>query len=299
MTKSLVRFTIKSLRRSKKIYFLLAITLLIVIVVYTTNTYSNMTRKYKKLLKENYKFCLSLLAYEKNINLYYKFIDLINKYENAKENMFSKSQISVKISNFGTTKDEIIRNFSELAQYAKDNNVFIWMAALYQKTVDVEYSIYKTMCEKYDNIGLTLSCSHSSMNDRVDEILKNNGHVRLVKGLYKGDITDDKEIKRIYVENANKLCNSNTYQCICTHDFNIINNLNLYHNKNLELSFYYTNFKYVQKNLKKYNIKVEKISFYSAYGNKFKGLFHSLSEFKLSYYDKNRLLLSPFNYLLN
>ena len=293
---------IKSRSNTGNIFNIICIILFVIILVaffvFTNNSYNDMIYKYKLILNNNYKSCLSMLSYEKDIEFYYEFINLINKYEEEK-NMFSKSQISIKIINFGNEADKINENITELVKYAKNKNVFVWISALYQNTINDEYDIYKSLSKNYDNIGLTLSCSHSSVSNKVDEILNDNGHIRLVKGIYKGDITDDNKIRDVFVKNANKLCNSNDYQCICTHDFDIINNLNLYNNKNIELSFYYTNLKYVKQNLKKYNIVVKNISFYFAYGSKIQGLIYSLSEFKLSYYDKKRFFFAPLNYLLN
>ena len=107
--------------------------------------------------------------------------------------------------------------------------------------MDDEYKIYNKLRQTYNNVGITLSCSHGSVSKKVDDILKFNGNIRLVKGLYKGDITNDNQIKQIFITNAKKLCKSSNYQCICTHDFNILTNLELTNNKYLELAFYFKN----------------------------------------------------------
>ena len=92
----------------------------------------------------------------------------------------------------------------------------------------------------------------NALNSREDLFTLLKIWKQSTKGGTIGDITNDQSIKKIYIKNAIKLCNSNNYQCICTHDFSIINNLDIYKNKNLELSFYYRNFNYVKKNIKKY-----------------------------------------------
>ena len=214
--------------------------------------------------------------------------------------IFKKRRQSIgKENDFGNNNDIIIKNIKEFLKKANDSDIFIWISALYKDTIKMEYTLYKELFKEYKNLGLTLSCSQSSVSKTVDEILLNNGHVRLVKGLYKGDITNDQSIKKIYIKNAIKLCNSNNYQCICTHDFSIINNLDIYKNKNLELSFYYRNFNYVKKNIKKYEIKVKYISFYYAYGIKIRGLFYKRNKSKLPYYIKKRIYLAPYHNLIN
>jgi len=227
--------------------------------------------------------------------LYYNFIDLIDSNEKSK-NMFLKSKISIKINYFGDNKDISLKEFSNICAYAKKRNVFIWISCLYDTTLVEEYNIYNILHEKFNNVGITLSCSHSSISEKVDKILKNNGHIRLVKGLYKGDISNHFIINRLYIDNAKKLCNSINYQCLATHDFKILNQLDLNKNKNLELSFYFRNMVYAQTNLIKHNISVDNISMYVVYGNKLLSIYDK--RIKLPYYHKKKILFNPFHKMI-
>ena len=279
------------------IYFVILIILIMLFFFKINNNLNDINYKYNKSICNNFTTCLSVLTHEKNKNyLYKKYIQLFNQNESSND-FFKKSKISIKIIHFGNNNKDIINNLSKLCEYALNKNIFVWISALYETTLNDEYYIYKQLHKKFPNIGLTLSCSHSSVSDKVNEILSFNGYIRLVKGTYKGNIYNDQYIKKIFIHNANKLSNSNDYHCICTHDFEILRHLNLQKNKQLELSFYFMNMIYVKQNLIKYNINVNNISLYTAYGNKFKTLFDK--KIKIPYFYKKILLMNPFHNLFN
>ena len=284
--------------RKNILYFIcLFIILIYVYIEYIVINYKDIKKRYYKLRSKKYYACISILEHsiEKCFLLNYKYLDLIDDTEKSK-NMFLKSKISLKTNFENKTKEEILKKLTKLCSYAKEHNIFIWLSAVYETTLDDEYYYYNEISKNFNNIGITLSCSHSSISKKIDKILQNNGTIRLVKGLYKGDISNDFKINQLYLENAKKLCNSNNYQCLATHDFNILNKLNLNKNKNLELSFYFNNLNYVEYELKKNNICVENISFYIAYGNKIYSLFDK--KMKLPYYHKKKILFNPFHKLL-
>ena len=283
-----------------KIFYLILI-IFIIIILYNQLyiNYNTIIKKYNIIRDNDFYSCLSYLSTisDRHIGMYYKYIDLINSNEKS-TNMFYKSKISVKINFFSDDKDITLKYFTKLCKYAKKYNIFIWISALYESTLDIEYDIYNQLSINYDNIGITLSCSHDSVNKKVTHILNNksNAHIRLVKGIYKGTVTNNNRIKQIFINNAKKICKSNNYHCICTHDFYILNKLNLYNNKNLELSFYFKNIKYVQTNLIKYNINVKNISIYIVSGNKLLSIFDN--NIKLPYYHKKKILLRPYHNMI-
>ena len=282
---------------NKIIYFVFLIITIVLFFFKLNNNFNDINYKYNKSVNNNFKTCLSVLPTEKNKNyIYNKYIQLFNKNE-ITNNFFKKSKISIKIIDFGNNNKDIINNMSILFEYAIQNNIFIWISALYENTLNDEFYIYKELNKKFPNVGLTLSCSHSSVSDKVNEILSFNGYIRLVKGTYKGNIHNDQYIKKLFIKNAIKLCNSNYYHCICTHDFEILSNLNLQKNKKIELSFYFRNIKYVKKNLIKYNINVNNLSLYAAYGNMFTTFFNK--NIKIPYFYKKKILMNPFYNLFN
>ena len=285
----------------KMIFFCIFIIIVIFLIFYikieTVITFDKIKSSYNIVRSKNYYICFSILEYlSKNFcSINYKYLDFIDSKEKT-TNMFLKSKISIKINKLGKTEDEILEKLNNLCSYAKKRNIFIWISALYKDTLDDEYYYYNKLRERFNNVGITLSCSHSSVSKKVDSILQNNGNIRLVKGTYNGDISNYFTINNIFLENAKKLCNSNNYQCIATHDFHILSKLNLNKNKNLELSFYFKNIEYVEKQLNKNKIIIKNISFYSVYGNKIITFFDE--KIKLPYYYKKKILFRPFhNYI--
>ena len=286
---------------NKKIIFFVIFIIIIISILCVKNTtiitFDKIESSYNIIRNKNYYICLSILEYlsKKFFSINYNYLDLINVKEKTTD-MILKSKISIKINKLGKTEDKILDKLNNLCSYAKERNIFIWISALYKNTLDDEYYYYNKLREKFNNVGITLSCSHSSVSKKVDSILQNNGNIRLVKGTYNGDISNYFTINNIFLENAKKLCNSKNFQCIATHDFHILSKLNLNKNKNLELSFYFKNIKYVDEQLNKNNIIVKNISFYSVYGNKIITFFDE--QIKLPYYYKKKILFRPFhNYI--
>ena len=195
-----------------KIFILIIFIIIIFIIIILYNqlyiNYNTIIKKYNIIRDNDFYACLSYLSTvtDTDIEMYYRYIYLINSNEKS-TNMFYKSKISIKINFFSDDKDITLKYFTKLCEYAKKYNVFIWISALYESTLDMEYNIYNELSKKYDNIGITLSCSQSSVNDKVTEILnnKNNAHIRLVKGIYKGNITNDNKIKQLFINNAKNI----------------------------------------------------------------------------------------------
>ena len=95
------------------------------------------------------------------------------------------------------------------------------------------------------------------------------GHVRLVKGIYEGDVYDSKQIDEIYITNAKKLIDSGYYHTIASHDFKILNSLHDYHckfNDYIEVAYFYNSYDFVNYNLEKSPIKTRFMSFYVFHG---------------------------------
>ena len=113
---------------------------------------------------------------------------------------------------------------------------------------------------------MTIASSNKRCDELVDNILSLNGHIRLVKGLYTRNEKEWDIISHRFLENSKKLINSNLYHTIATHDFEIINSLDLT-SPNIEYSFYFSSLKYIKHQIKKYKINFTNKSLYISSGD--------------------------------
>ena len=106
----------------------------------------------------------------------------------------------------------------------------------------------------YRNVGLTLATYNKSAYAKIAEILQQGGNIRLVKGLYSGDITDWDAVTDNYLKCAKILIDSKTRHTIATHDFEILSKL-YYYSPNfvntINLAFFYDAESYVNSMLSK------------------------------------------------
>jgi hypothetical protein len=223
--------------------------------------------------------------FNKNNNDYmeiFNMINFINKRDSDKT-IFERSKISIKIRQLSKTHKEQQKILEEIVNYAYNKNVFIWISAVLPSDLHDEYHSYLNLIKKgYTNIGLTLATYHSSVSKKIDKILLQNGHIRLVKGYYYGDIKDWNIVTNLYYLNAKKLIQSNNYHTLATHDFNILNKLkkedSIYFDK-MELAFFYSYLDYAINNTKEFN---NNKSLYLSYGNKLLYLFDNIHIIDLS-----------------
>ena len=262
--------------------FLIFILFLLLLFVHLNylNLYSILNQnKINNAYSNNFSLSLSLLPYFNSDNEdykeYYKMIDFIAKNEPNK-NIFKRSKISIKITHLAKEPQDQWILLHNIVNYAKDRNVFVWISAVLSSDRDREYAYYKKLKHlNYQNVGLTLSTYHKNVSEKVDDILRMNGHIRLVKGYYFGDIPDWKVVTKLYYENAIKLIRSNNYHTLATHDFQLLNKLRLTypHQNNIELAFFYSSLNYVLKHEKAF--KNHK-SLYIPYGNIPLYLYHNI-----------------------
>ena len=261
----------------------------------------NIQKKINKSYLNNFTVSISNIPIfdKKNTNTIKEFENIIyflSKKDKKIKNIFKKSKISLKIRQLGENKIEQWNNFEYLIKLSNKNNIFVWVACVFKNDLDLEYEFYEKIKKKYDNVGLTLSTSHNSVSKKVDLIIKSKGHIRLVKGIYNGDISDINYKTNLYYENAKKILDSNYYHCFATHDFKLLKKIKKYNLesfiKNVEISFFYDSFKYINKNIN--TIKNNKKSFYIYYGNKVEYLYQHLF---LYFFENNYSNQLPF--LLN
>ena len=245
--------------------------------------------------EKGYGITISLLPYFNSDNYdykeFYKMIDLIANNE-CHKNIYDKSKISIKIRQLAKNEDKQWSILKDIVKYANKKNTFVWISTVLPKDIEMEYEYYnKLKMFNYKNIGITLATYHSSVSTKVDNILKNGGHIRLVKGFYYGDISDWNIVTQLYYENALKMIKSNYYHTLASHDFKLLEKINVTNAKNIELSFFYDSLNYVSKyvnNFKNYK------SLYIPYGNKLYYLYDNIM-----FVDIKHIIMRKINFLFH
>ena len=235
------------------------------------NTLKEIKEKINEAYHENYKISLSLSpVFNSHHDDYKKFFDMID-YIHIKEkniDMYSKSKISIKIRQLGSNKLDQFNNLLSIMKYSNSRGIFVWIATVLRSDLDEEYDIYnKLRMAGFENLGLTLSTYNYEVSDKVDQILDNHGHIRLVKGYYKGNVKNWNKTSELFLKNAIKLAKSKNYHCLATHDFEIIKKINQYKNSFIEYAFFFNSRKYVYYSINRYNLQLNRKSFYIYYGD--------------------------------
>jgi len=229
--------------------------------------------KITNIKEKNNLYSISLLpTIDRDIDLTGEFKLLIdNANLNSKSlNILQKNKVSIKIRQLGKNLSTQIKRMEKIIAYANKKNIFIWIASVFKKDVEMEFEEYKKIFKKYKNVGLTIAAANYGAMERVKEIINMGGFVRLVKGHYKADIKNWNKVGDIYEEIANFMVDSGKYNCLATHDFKILKKIKeKYPNrfKNIEIAFYYGAYNYVYK---KDNIDIinnNSKSFYIFYGD--------------------------------
>ena len=253
------------------IFFLIA-----VYAIYVLNLKSTLEDNQKviqKITNNDFLISLSILPiFTENNNSYYEYYKIINYLDRISKpgSIYKRNKMSIKIQQLSLSKKEQWKRLLDIVDYAQRKNIFIWLSAIIQETLDTEYNFYlKLLSKGYKNIGITLAAYNESVSSKIDYILTMRGHVRLVKGIYEGDVYDSKQIDEIYITNAKKLIDSGYYHTIASHDFKILNSLHDYHckfNDYIEVAYFYNSYDFVNHNLEKSPIKTRFMSFYVFHG---------------------------------
>lgn len=278
-------------------YLYISLFFLLIIILNKKEILESKTLQYKikKITDSGYIFSISLLPYfNKDNNDYLEFYKMID-YISSNKNIYENNKISIKIRQLAKSEKDQQDILENIIKYANKKNVFVWISCVLKDDLDFEYNTYlKLLNKKYKNIGLTLATYNYSINNKIDNILNLNGHIRLVKGYYYGDVKCHKITTDLYYLNAEKLIKSKNFHTLATHDFKLLKKLkNEYNNdfNNIELAFFYTHFYNVIKNVKDFkNIK----SFYIPYGSLLKYLIHNIQ-----YINLYQVIISNINILLN
>tara|TARA_B100001741_G_scaffold299183_1_gene285404 strand:+ start:2795 stop:3673 length:879 start_codon:yes stop_codon:yes gene_type:complete len=259
---------------SKVIYIIFF--LIVIYALYVLNLKSTLEDNEKviqKIHNNDFLISLSILPiFTENNNSYFEYYKIINYLDRISKpgSIYKRNKMSIKIQQLSLSKKEQWKRLLDIVDYAQRKNIFIWLSAIIQETLDTEYHFYlKLLSKGYKNIGITLAAYNESVSSKIDYILTMRGHVRLVKGIYEGDVYDSKQIDEIYITNAKKLIDSGYYHTIASHDFKILNSLHDYHckfNDYIEVAYFYNSYDFVNHNLQKSPIKTRFMSFYVFHG---------------------------------
>jgi hypothetical protein len=263
---------------------ILLATLFIVIMVLSSFQISNLYSadiqdKINNAHNKGFGVSLSLLPYFNTDNSDFKEFYQIIDYIVAKEpnqSIFERDKISIKITQLAENPENQWKILHDIVDYAKQKDVFVWIAAVLPTDTETEYNYYNKLRQlRYNNIGLTLASYHSNVSQSVDSILATNGHIRLVKGYYFGDITDWNIVTKLYFDNAEKLILSNNYHTLATQDFDLLSKLKSKYpqQKKMELAFFYTSLPYV---LQYAYLFPNHKSLYIPFGNPWLYLYHNI-----------------------
>jgi hypothetical protein len=202
---------------------------------------------------------------------YYTMINTLSPLNNQ-GNMLEQNKISIKLQQLGETYEIQEQRFFNILQYANQQNVFVWISAVTIDDTEREIALYYKGREYgYIGIGITIATYHSQASHRIDKLLKARAHIRLVKGYYYGDLSNDwKGVGDSFELNAQKLIQSGYYHCIATHDFPLLSSL---HKTNpslsqspIEFGFFYSSKSYIEYQLTNYGLSLPHKSLYIPYG---------------------------------
>jgi hypothetical protein len=270
----------------------LVITIYVIYKIYKMRHYEASLEDNKgaiqKLLENGYLTSLSILPIFSETNDsyegYFKIIDYLDNISKP-GSIFRRNKMSIKIQQLSLNKAQQWKYLIDIVNYAEKKNIFIWLSAITSETLDTEYEyLMRLNSMGCKNVGITLAAYNSSVCDKIDNILSKGGHVRLVKGIYEGNIHDSDHIDKIYYENAIKLIRSGYYHTIATHDFKLLKRLYDYNTKfndYIEIAFFYNSYSYATSMLKLFPFENKFISFYIPHGKYYPFLRDNISLYSL------------------
>ena len=162
-------------------------------------------------------------------------------------------KISIKIMQLASSPHVALERFRTIVSYAKARHVFVWISAVMQDTLALEYDCYMRMrAAGYRNVGLTVATYNTSAIPTIERILRIDGHVRLVKGHYRGNISDWHQVTTNYIRASKLLIDSAIHHTLATHDFAVLRQLYDYNprfTQTIEFAFFYEALPHVEKQL--------------------------------------------------
>lgn len=161
------------------------------------------------------------------------YLGLIEKIANEKINV----EVSLKLTQLGfdLSVEDTYRNFKEIVQHAKThlhNTVWIDMEGSAYVTKTIEF--YKRIKSEHENVGLCLQAYLFRTHEDLNELLKINSEIRLVKGAYNEPkeiaLKDKFRVDENFIDLSQKMLGAAREKKIRavfgTHDLNIIKAIN-------------------------------------------------------------------------
>jgi hypothetical protein len=210
-----------------------------------------------------------------------EIIDRHKRFRYTPENRFDQNMISIKLEFFHTHNENNncdnnhgVLDFDKFAKFvdlANRNDIMIGIDAMLEKNKQEELNTYLKLIKLgYNNVFITLACYREDIDERVDIVLKNKGHIRLVKGYYSDNTVKEwSQVTANYLRNAKKLVEDNNFHIIATHDFEILQKLYQEYGSRMDqkqIAFFELYKSFVQKKLSQFPYKIKHISYYKPYG---------------------------------
>jgi len=145
----------------------------------------------QKLIDDGYEVSIDYIG-ENNKNIkdckeaFTQYLEIIKFFKNNKIN------ISIKPTQMGMLIHPLIsHNFiARLAEKAKENEQTIRLDMEDIKVTELTKNLAITLNNKYGNVGVAVQANLSRSKEDIDFLIDNNVSIRLVKGAYKGDVTN-------------------------------------------------------------------------------------------------------------
>lgn len=111
-----------------------------------------------------------------------EFIKIAREIKTQKLN----STFSLDLSHIGLSisKDLCLNNLNSICQEAEKDNIEVTISAENVEITDAILDIYKTASKKYKNTSITLQAYLHRSKDDFEELIKENGRIRIVKGAF-------------------------------------------------------------------------------------------------------------------
>ncbi|MBB6499031.1 proline dehydrogenase family protein [Pedobacter cryoconitis] len=135
--------------------------------------------------------------------------------------------VSLDLSHIGlaVSKDLCLNNLQSICDQASKSNIEVIISAEGTERTDAIIDIYKKAIKNYDHLALTLQAYLYRTKDDFDEIKKETGRIRIVKGAFETteglSIPRGEKLDEIYLDYVDQLLAQNHKCSIATHDSKI------------------------------------------------------------------------------
>ncbi len=151
----------------------------------------------------------------------------LNALDHIRENGVD-TNVSVKPTQVGLKIDEGLceQNFAKIIERAKKHGNFVRMDMEGSDCTEDTLELFRTLRNKYDNVGIVIQSYLYRSEKDVDEVLKLGGTIRLCKGAYKEPkeiaFPKKQQVDENFLKLTQKMLSSGIYHGIATHDEKLI-----------------------------------------------------------------------------